>query len=310
MKRGPCLSILIYHRVLARPDPLFPAEVDRARFERQMGLLRRCFTVLPLAQAVSRLAEGGLPARAACITFDDGYADNAEVALPVLQKFALPATFFIASGYLDGGQMWNDCVIDCVRQAAGSHLDLERWQLGRHAIATPRQRAGAIGQILMKLKYLPPAQRQQIALQLRPAGSPSPMMRSAQVQALHRGGMEIGAHTVSHPILSSLAPAQAWTEIAAGKRALESLIDAEVGSFAYPNGKPGRDYQACHVAMVRQQGFRAALSTSAGVSRDGADPYQLPRFTPWDRNSLRFLLRLQMNMGTSAARVQAEPAAG
>lgn len=113
---GAELSILIYHRVLARPDPLFPGEVDRALFERQLRLLKRFYTVLPLSVAVQRLRDGSLPPRAACITFDDGYADNAEHALPLLRQYGLHATFFIATGYLNGGQMWNDRVIDAVRR--------------------------------------------------------------------------------------------------------------------------------------------------------------------------------------------------
>src|SRR4051812_17280670 len=81
---GSRLSVLIYHRVLPKQDPLFPNEVDACAFDRQMCLLRSCFNILTLSDAVKRLRDGKLPSRAACITFDDGYADNAEVALPIL----------------------------------------------------------------------------------------------------------------------------------------------------------------------------------------------------------------------------------
>ena len=84
------LSILIYRRVVACPDPLFPDTVDARRFEQHVRLLRRWFQVLPLALAVRRLNDRSLPSRAACITFDGGYADNASVALPILQRFGLP----------------------------------------------------------------------------------------------------------------------------------------------------------------------------------------------------------------------------
>ncbi|MEG1327567.1 MAG: polysaccharide deacetylase family protein, partial [Janthinobacterium sp.] len=87
------LSILIYHRVLARSDPLFPGEVDAVLFERQLRLLKRFYTPMPLADAVQRLQDGSLPPRAACITFDDGYADNAQVALPLLRRHGMHATF-------------------------------------------------------------------------------------------------------------------------------------------------------------------------------------------------------------------------
>ena len=89
------LSVLIYHRVLARPDPMFPEQIDAARFTMQMELLSRRFNVLPLAEAVQRLQSNSLDSRSACITFDDGYADNYTIALPILKRHGLTATFFI-----------------------------------------------------------------------------------------------------------------------------------------------------------------------------------------------------------------------
>lgn len=291
------LSILIYHRVLAEPDPLFPDQFDARRFDRQLGLLKRFFSVLPLLEAVRRLREGCLPPRAACVTFDDGYADNAEVALPLLQRHGLTACFFIATGYLDGGRMWNDSVIEAVRHAPGDTLDLSAYGLGRVPIGSPELRREAISRLLARFKYLPFEQRQTLAAQLRGGGAPSPlMMRAAQVGALHRAGMEIGAHTVSHPILATLSDRAACADIANGKQRLESLTGAPVRLFAYPNGVPGQDYGARHVEIVRTLGFEAAVTTNWGVARQGTDLFQLPRFTPWDRSPLRFLLRMGQNM--------------
>lgn len=302
------LSILIYHRVLARPDPLFPGEVDAALFERQLRLVKRFYAPLPLAEAVRRLQDGSLAPRAACITFDDGYADNARVALPLLQRHGLHATFFIATDYLDGGQMWNDTVIEAVRQAPGPQLDLREHGLGCLPVASLAQRQAAIAALLGQLKYLPFAQRQQLALQIRrqagaTAGPPA-MLSTAQLRHMQAAGMGLGAHTASHPILSTLPDHAAQRDIADGKRQLESVIQAPVTLFAYPNGKAGRDYGAPHVAMVRSLGFQAAVATDWGVARPGADLdlLQLPRFTPWDRGRLAFLWRLRQN------RRQAHPA--
>ena len=114
---GGRLSILVYHRVLPRSDAMLAGEVEAAAFDWQMALLAEYFQVLPLSEAVHRLHSGTLPARAACVTFDDGYADNHDTALPILQKWRLPATFFIATAYLDGGWMWNDAVTESLRQA-------------------------------------------------------------------------------------------------------------------------------------------------------------------------------------------------
>lgn len=297
------LSILIYHRVHRTPDPLFPGEVDAKVFDRQCQWLKSWFDVLPLDRAVRLLARGELPARAASITFDDGYADNHDVALPILQRHGLSATFFIATGFLDGGRMWNDTVIEAVRRCRAPALDLARTELaglGPLALGDDGQRRAAAEGIIRAIKYRPPVERQALvdavadtAAADLPTGL---MMRSDQVHALHRAGMQIGPHTRSHPILARLDRAAAIDEVAGSREQLEDITGAPMPVFAYPNGKPGEDYSAETVAIVRELGFEAAVSTAWGAARYGADPFQLPRFTPWDRSQWRFGLRLLRNL--------------
>jgi peptidoglycan/xylan/chitin deacetylase (PgdA/CDA1 family) len=301
-RRG--LSILIYHRVLPHKDPLFPSEVDAAEFSAQLEMLKARFNVLPLLEAVRRVRAGTLPPRAAAITFDDGYADNAEVALPILQRHGLHATFFVATGFLNGGRMWNDSVYELVRRMPGDVLDAAALGLGTHPLQTIGQRRAAIPALIGQLKYLPMAERQALVDRLvAHAGVALPddlMMSSAQVRRLHAAGMGIGAHTVNHPILARLPDNAAREEIAQGKLALEDIIGDNVALFAYPNGKPGEDYEARHVAMARELRFEGAVSTSWGASRGRPDLFQLPRFTPWDRSQLRFVLRMARNLTTGA----------
>lgn len=121
-------------------------------------------------------------------------------------------------------------------------------------------------------------------------------MSSDQVRALHRAGMQIGAHTVNHPILARLGRDEAMREIGDSKRRLESITGAPVTLFAYPNGRPGDDYDDASVALVREAGFEAAFSTTWGAARLVSDRFQLPRFTPWDRGRGRFGLRLLGNL--------------
>jgi peptidoglycan/xylan/chitin deacetylase (PgdA/CDA1 family) len=289
------LSILIYHRVLAGPDPLLPDVPDVAAFDRQMRLLKRFFRVMPLPAAVRQLRQGTLPSRALCVTFDDGYADNAELALPVLQRHGLHATFFIATAYLNGGRMWNDEVIDYVRQAPAGRLDFSITGCGSLPGFTHAQKRQAIDQVLMQLKYLPFARRQMMAERLAPSRRQPLMMNSGQIHQLLAAGMELGAHTHRHPILAAMPDDDAYADIAEGKAALEALAGRQVTMFAYPNGKPGADYDQRHVDMVRSLGFEAALSTVAGTAGPGSDPWQLPRYTPWERDSARFLVRLLQN---------------
>ncbi|MDP3672104.1 MAG: polysaccharide deacetylase family protein [Telluria sp.] len=294
------LSILIYHRVLAQPDPLFPEQIDARRFEQHLRLLRRWFNPLPLTEAVRRLPEGSLPRRAVCITFDDGYADNAEVALPILQRHKMPATFFVASGFLDGGCMWNDAVIEVVRKAQGERLNLSRSGFASYDIGCPQRRRAVIDMLLAALKYLPPQERLARVKSMARSFTPT-MLSSDQLLALHRAGMDIGAHTVNHPILTAISNAEARAEIAQGRARLEDIVQAPVRLFAYPNGKPGQDYEQRHADMLRAQGFEAAVSTAWGAARAHCDRFHLPRFTPWDRSSGGFLLRMAANLLIPAA---------
>ncbi len=151
------LTILIYHRVLAEPDELLTGEVDARHFDSQMTLIKRLFNVLPLDDAVERLKSMTLPERAVAITFDDGYADNAKIALPILRHHRLPATFFIATGFLERGRMFNDSVIEAVRRAPGSVLDLSPIDLDLHDISNTAARRQTICRLLGNLKYFPRA---------------------------------------------------------------------------------------------------------------------------------------------------------
>lgn len=293
------LSILIYHRVLPRPDPMFEWVPDANAFERQMALLANNFVVLPLAEAVKRLKDGRLPGGAVCVTFDDGYADNAEIALPILKRWGIPATFFVTTSFLKGGCMWNDSIIESVRSASGPVLDLTPIGIGCHSIESYTQRRHLVNRVLTELKYLSPDDRLERVAQIAEIASAELpdrlMMIPEQIRELSNAGMEIGGHTVSHPILASIDDNAACTEIAQGKEELSSIVRAPVRFFAYPNGKPGRDYQSRHVRIVRSAGFEAAVSTSWGAANQATDVYQLPRFTPWDRNPGRFMLRLIQN---------------
>jgi peptidoglycan/xylan/chitin deacetylase (PgdA/CDA1 family) len=293
------LSVLIFHRVRAVTDPLFPNEPDAARFEEQLRWIKQWFEVLPLADAVRRLRAGTLPARPLSITFDDGYADNATVALPILSDFGLSATFFIATGFLNGGRMWNDTVIETVRAAGNASLDLSDLGMGQVALDGAEAKRSAIDAILRHLKHLPQNEREREAEALaRRVGATLPddlMLSDAGVRTLHKRGMGIGAHTVSHPILATLEDDTARCEILESRTYLERVIGEPVTLFAYPNGMPGRDYTQAHVAMIREMEFAAAVSTAPGVAHSGSDIYQIPRFTPWDRAQWRYWLRLARN---------------
>ena len=299
--RSARLSVLIFHRVLAEPDALFPDEMCARRFDVVCGWLASWFKVMPLDEAVACLKAGILPPCAACITFDDGYADNHRIAMPILQRHGLTATFFISTGYLDGGRMWNDTVIESIRRSNRSSLNLSSLGLGQHSISSIPDRQAAISALLKQIKYLAKDERigitEQIARLLREAQLPDDlMMRSSQVKSMRHAGMQIGAHTVSHPILAGLGDEQARGEIQRSKIFLEQLLGERVGLFAYPNGKPGEDYTPDTVRLVRSLDFDAAVTTQWGATGSRDDLFQVRRFTPWDRSRLRFGTRLLDNL--------------
>jgi peptidoglycan/xylan/chitin deacetylase (PgdA/CDA1 family) len=310
---GARLTTLIYHRVLPAEDALFPEEIHAQRFDETCGWLAAWFNVLPLDEAIVRLREERLPPRPLVITFDDGYADNHDVAMPILKRHGLCATFFIATGFLDGGRMWNDSVIESIRSAPGPDLDLRDIpdiQLDVLKVGSAQERRAAIEAVIAKVKYLPIAPRlEAVAALAQRCGGKLPddlMMSSQQVRSMHRNGMQIGAHTENHPILASLSEPDMRGEILRSKERLQQIVDAPVTLFAYPNGKPNQDYGPAARRAVGELGFVGAVSTAPGVAMRGTDPYQIPRFTPWDRTRLRFGGRLAWGLrATNPQRVSA-----
>jgi len=292
-----CLSILIYHRVLDAPDSFLPGEVDITLFDQQLRWIKRIFNVVSLEEGVKKLGDGELPARALCITFDDGYKDNYTNALPILKKHNFPATFYVSTGFLDNGIMWNDSIIEAFRKTNELRLDLREFNLDKYDLGKDKQKL--LYDVIDRVKFLSFSDRlcaiSEIKRQLNVRSPNNLMMTVDELQKLSCSGMEIGGHTVHHPILSKLDHEQARNEIVLGKEQLESITDKEVLSFAYPNGKPGRDYTKANVDIVRQAGFKVAVSTALGVATPSSDIYQLPRFTPWDKSIGKFMLRLYIN---------------
>lgn len=299
---GNPLSIVIYHRVLPEVDPLLPSVVDARQFEQHLVWYKQNFDVIPLSQAIDQLASGSIRRRSLCITFDDGYEDNVEIALPLLLKHGLPAMFFVTTAYLNGGMMWNDMVLRAVRDWPEPFLSVQGLELPPLAVSTTEEKQRSIRALLDKLKYLPEEKRRDLAVslvQIVEDHNAQVMMTEAQLKELARSGMEIGGHTHSHPILSSISDSEAAREIEENQSILTSIIGIKPDIFAYPNGCPGRDYDARHIRAVRDCGYRAATSTEWGSTGRLHDRYQLPRFTPWDSDESRFLFRMARNIISS-----------
>jgi peptidoglycan/xylan/chitin deacetylase (PgdA/CDA1 family) len=292
-------QILTYHRINDDGDRFFPA-ISVKTFEQQMRVLADCFTVFSLDELIERVKCDDLPESAVAVTFDDGYCDNYTNAFPILKRYCVPATIFLATDVIDTGrQLWHDEVfaafretrvpelLDCglgnatlpltslpAKLQAQSEILKYLWSLDRVA------REIAIGR-LRKALYVEETRERTARL----------MLTWEEVSEMYRCGIQFGAHTESHPALSKLKPEEAREEIRGSKSAIERVLSATVSTFAYPSGRPG-DFTATIKALVKEAGFSCGLTTIFGNNEAGIDLYELRRIAPWNYDSESFGLRL------------------
>ena len=168
--------------------------------------------------------------------------------------------------------------------------------IGMLSLADDMARHEAAHSLIEASKYLSPKERAALTDKIEALGGHTDvrdlMLTREMVAAMAGQGIEIGGHTVSHPILTRLDDVTARAEIESGKKELEAIIHRPVRLFAYPNGKVGKDYDDRHVRMARDAGFSAAFTTAVGAASKRHDLYQLPRSRPWDATPARFGMRL------------------
>ena len=296
--RRPGLSILLFHRVLPAADPYRPGDLTAEQFEAVAGMLARNFAVMPLDEGIERLGKNALPPAALSITFDDGYRDNLDVAAPILAARGMVATFFVATGFLDGGWMFNDRIIEACKATTRTSAKLPVAGLEAMDLGAEQDRVAAAHAIISNVKYLPVDQRSamvdQLEDQLEIRLQRGPMLDPTGVRRLRELGMTIGAHTVTHPILAKVDHRQARTEIFGSRTYLSELLREPIRLFAYPNGRPGQDYRPEHMQIVVEAGFASAVNTSPCIARPDMSAFELPRFTPWDKTAWRFGARLAL----------------
>jgi len=306
------LTVLLFHKVPALAHPLAPAELGLAQFEKVLALVSKMFKILPLPEALHGLSKGNLPDRAACITFDDGYPEWLKGAVPLLERYQAHATFFVTTGQFKGVPMWNERILYAVERAIPGTPPL-RLQIGNEnalSLDTPEQRMQAVRLLDAHLKYQSPAEKERLLQWLEHHTGARldavPVMSTDDLRAIHARGFGIGAHSVSHPILSCCSAREAMNEIGGAKEDLEGLLRAPVSAFAYPNGLPLQDFDSEHIEMVKRAGYSCALTTHRGAARQGTSLFQIPRFTPWGPSKARMQWQLLRNLGL-APRTLPEP---
>lgn len=296
------LTVLLFHKVPDRPDPLASAEFDLAGFERVLATTIKLFRIMPLIEASRALRAGNLPERAACITFDGGYGDWLHGVIPVLEKNAIHATFFVATGQFDGRPMWGERILHAVRYAPEvlSGVALSDAASPRIGFGSTDARADALTRLERFLMYQKPERREDLLQELEGlAGTVPddvPRMSVADLRAIHAKGFDIGGHTVDLPVLTRCSFERARYEIGSCKEHLESLIGGRVAAFSYPNGIPLEDFHNEHVKVVEQCGYELAVTHQRGVANDQCSMFQIPRYTPSGTSGSWPKLQLALNL--------------
>jgi peptidoglycan/xylan/chitin deacetylase (PgdA/CDA1 family) len=317
----PRALILLYHRVAElESDPQLLC-VSRQHFAEHLEILRKHGRPMRLQELTKALQNGNPVRRRIVTTFDDGYADSLLTAKPLLDRYEIPATVFVTSGYVgQEREFWWDELDRLFLKAerlpetlrivihghthewdlggaADDSRDDRAWNVEQNREPAPRQRV--YRSLCDLMRPLPDSDQRAILETLvawagidrvcRPSHRP---MRPHEVFQLGAGGLvEVGSHTVTHPVLSGFSEAMQRDEIERSKTQLEEMVGQPVRSFAYPYGTRS-DYTAQTVVAVREAGFDRACSNFPGTIRCGSDPWQLPRFLVRDWDGEEFGRRL------------------
>jgi peptidoglycan/xylan/chitin deacetylase (PgdA/CDA1 family) len=296
--RGFAFPILSYHRINDDNDPFFPS-LPSAVFERHMAYLARSYRVLTVEELVEKIHRGTVPRNALAITFDDGYRDNLTHAAPILARHGLPATIFLATGFIGTSEVpWFDRVAMAFKSTTAASI-VAPWG-GRLELSRVDDRWAAVEKALAYLKGLGDDEFRRRLDELLNALAFTDqrwgkgwMLEWDDVQALAGLGFSIGAHTVHHPILSRVSVERARTEIEGSRTMIESACGFTPKAFAYPNGKPA-DYNSAVQRLVKDAGFTCAVTTQFGLNTRQTPVYELRRGGPWEHDVATFAFKLSM----------------
>jgi peptidoglycan/xylan/chitin deacetylase (PgdA/CDA1 family) len=289
--------VLTYHRV-APPDAtrgLDEGVIDARpeQFDRQIAFVRRWFNPLTIDDLLDHVSgTRPLPPNPLLITFDDGYRDNHDVALPILLRHGVPATFFVATDFVERRRpFWWDLVTRILKCSPRERIVLEYPEPAEWPLEGGPAREAAVARALRVIKdtYWLDLDRFLAELQ-RAAGvalgaveerrmADETVMTWDHVSALRRAGMGVQSHTRTHRVLQTLDPAQLADELHGSRRAIEEVLGEPVRAISYPIGKPLRGVPNVREA-VRTAGYELGFSNGTGVNSAGRlDPFDVKRMS-------------------------------
>ncbi len=263
--------ILMYHNFRATEEE-WPDAVAVAAARTQLAYLRDHFRVIPLTRLVEQLrSPTSIDKNTVALTVDDGRCNFCEFFFPLLKEFRMPATFFVVSSFICGKDwIWTDKILWLARQPH-AHEELQHGKLDlffdKMNRLRPDVRNSRIDEVAAKMK---------ISIPKEPPPEYAPCSWAQLRELADSGLVEIGSHSVTHPIFSTLTDEESWSELAESRSQIERLLGRRVSCFCFPNGKPS-DFFPKHLQQVQDAGYSSAVMTHFGMPRRGADEYVLPR---------------------------------
>jgi peptidoglycan/xylan/chitin deacetylase (PgdA/CDA1 family) len=285
--------ILMYHRFTSHEDD--QATSMRA-FECHLRYLKTHYRLVSLSQIADHLRQGkSLPPRLAAITIDDGYQDTYEIAFPLLHHYNIPATLFVVTDFIERKTwLWTDKLKFMTPRTSARWLEVSLSNsISRVELSDVKSRLLAAAYINSLLKKQSNQCKELTISQISDSlGVPLPVappdefrpLSWDEVCELDRAGVEIGSHTVTHPILTRIDHEKLQSELCASKSQLETVLGRSVDLFCFPNG----DYDHQVIEEVERAGYKTAVTTDYGMNDISTAPLALRRI-PAESNLSRFV---------------------
>lgn len=256
--------ILMYHRLSQRNEP---ETLTKELFREQMLMVRRSFNPMTLSQLLKHREAGSVPEHAVVITFDDGYSDFAEMAYPILKELRIPATLFITTGFVNGDLwLWPDQLRYAIDHRKGtSAFQLDESEAPIDIDVDPDRAWNSIADYCLTLSN---QQKMRLIDSLfsdlnvvKPAQAPSKYSALSwqELKAMVDEGLDIGSHTVSHPILTKLNTEELEYELRESKETIFRKLGVSTEVFCYPNGSQN-DFNEAVKNLISKAGYKYAVA--------------------------------------------------
>jgi len=289
--KRPKIAVLCYHRVGTKGLPIYSA-LPPETFETQMHYLRDRYQIISVSQLCDELINPTLTEPAVVVTFDDGYGDLFYHAFPILKRYHIPATVFLAVHAIESNEVpWYDRIFAVLQLLPGTSLDIQLGAPRRFALGSPADRLQVADQIMRELRSLPDKLRrncvsdleQRVHLPKEPLSGR--MLSWDQVRTMHREGVSFGSHSLSHRVMGRLPLEEAERELRESKEIIEKRLGSAVDTFAFPFGQPS-DIGGVSSDFLAACGYRCAMTTVEGTNASGTSPYQIRRTQICNEHSL------------------------